>query len=476
MMNCKRKVKIVATVGPSSSDAETLAKLVSAGVSVFRMNFSHGSHAEHEARYRAIREVEAATGSPVGVLVDLQGPKLRLGVVPGGEMDIAPGQILRLGLNPSPDDASVIPLPHPEILAVLRPGSTLLVDDGRVKLEVEQCDGREARVRVVAGQVLSSRKGINVPDIELPIPSMTDKDRVDIKYALANFEVDWVALSFVQRPRDITELREIVGDSVAIMAKIEKPSALDHLDEILALVDGVMVARGDLGVELPPEKIPGVQKMLVRRCRERGIPVVVATHMMDSMVNAPVPTRAEASDVANAVYEGADAVMLSAETAAGRYPIESVAMMARIVDEVEKDPHYKKLLDSARPSHEATPADAICAALREIPRVLSPAATVTYTSSGFTSLRAARERPDSPVVSLTPYIAIARRLTLVWGVYCVLVDTYGADTDLEDLISQATAITGELGLSRSGDFITVSAGLPLGEPGRTNVLRIVTVK
>jgi pyruvate kinase len=475
-MNFRRKVKIVATVGPSCSDVASLSRLVAAGVNVFRMNFSHGSHEEHEARYRAIREIEAQSGSPLGVLVDLQGPKLRLGVLPDDGIAIAPGQQLRLGLAADADDAALIELPHPEILAVLSAGSTLLVDDGRVKLEVLECDGKQALVKVIAGHSLSSRKGINVPDIELPIPSMTPKDREDVEYALKAFDVDWVALSFVQRPQDIVELREIVGDGVAIMAKIEKPSALQHLDGILDLVDGIMVARGDLGVELPPEKIPGVQKMLVQQCRARGKPVVVATHMMDSMVSAPVPTRAEAGDVANAVYEGADAVMLSAETAAGQFPVESVAMMARIIREVEKDPHYKTLLDSARPSHNATPADAICAALREIPRVLASAATVNYTSSGFTSLRVARERPDSPILSLTPSPTIARRLTLVWGVYCVLVDTYGAETSVDELVQQAADCARDMGLARSGDFLTVSAGLPLGEPGRTNMLRIVTVK
>ncbi|MCZ6830532.1 MAG: pyruvate kinase [Gammaproteobacteria bacterium] len=476
-MNCTRKVKIIATVGPSCSDVAILARLVDAGVNVFRMNFSHGSHAEHEARYRAIREVEARTGNPVGVLVDLQGPKLRLGVVPGEEMAISPGQKLRLGLeSEAAGEASLIPLPHPEILAVLKAGSTLLVDDGRVRLEVEACDGKEALVTVIAGHRLSSRKGINIPDIELPIASMTDKDRRDIEYALQAFEVDWVALSFVQRPEDIAELRAVVGDEVAIMAKIEKPSALQRMEEILDLVDGIMVARGDLGVELPPEKIPGVQKTLVQQCRGRGKPVVIATHMMDSMVSAPVPTRAEASDVANAVYEGADAVMLSAETAAGQFPVESVAMMARIIDEVERDPLYKTLLDSARPSHEGTPADAICAALREITRVIASAATVNYTSSGFTSFRVARERPNSPILSLTPSITIARKLTLVWGVCCVLVDAYDDQTSVDALVSQAAAIAQAMGLASRGDYLTVSAGLPLGEPGRTNMLRIVTVK
>ncbi|MCX2981905.1 pyruvate kinase [Halieaceae bacterium IMCC14734] len=475
-MTSRRKVKIVATVGPASDEAKVLQQLVNAGVNVFRMNFSHGTHAEHLRRYELIRNVEEQSGRPLGVLVDLQGPKLRLGELATGKLAIAPGDVLRLGL-PEPDSSSdLIPLPHPEILEVLTAGSTLLIDDGRVRLRVISGDGKSITAEVVAGQELSSRKGINVPDVELPIPSMTEKDRADLAFVMEHIEADWVALSFVQRPQDVIELRELLGDKMAIMAKIEKPSALTHIDAILELVDGIMVARGDLGVELPPEQVPGVQKRLVQRCRECGIPVVVATHMMDSMVAAPVPTRAEASDVANAVYEGADAVMLSAETAAGNYPVAAVAMMSRIISEVEKDPHYLTLLESAAPQHEATTADAICAALREVSRVIGSSVTVTYTSSGFTSLRAARERPHSVLLSLTAAPAIARRLSIVWGTNCVLVDSYNEDTAFNHLVVQAREISVELGLASPGDFLTVSAGLPLGSPGRTNVLRIVEVR
>lgn len=475
-MNSRRKVKIVATVGPASDDAKVLQQLVDAGVNVFRMNFSHGSHAEHLRRYQLIRNVEEQSGRPLGVLVDLQGPKLRLGELASGKLAIAPGDILRLGLADADSGADLIPLPHPEILSVLTAGSTLLIDDGRVRLRVISSNGRIIEAEVIAGQELSSRKGINVPDVELPIPSMTEKDRVDLEFVLEHMEADWVALSFVQRPQDVIELRQLLGAEMAIMAKIEKPSALTHIDAILEVVDGIMVARGDLGVELPPEQVPGVQKRLVQRCREGGIPVVIATHMMDSMVAAPVPTRAEASDVANAVYEGADAVMLSAETAAGNYPVAAVAMMSRIISEVEKDPYYLTLLESAAPQHEATTADAICAALREVSRVIGSAVTVTYTSSGFTSLRAARERPHSVLLSLTAAPAIARRLSIVWGMNCVLVEIYNEDTAFDQLVVQAREIAVELGLARAGDFLTVSAGLPLGSPGRTNVLRIVEVR
>jgi pyruvate kinase len=361
-------------------------------------------------------------------------------------------------------------------MSVLKIGSHLLVDDGRIKLRVESCDGESAVVQVISGKYLSSRKGINVPDVELPIPALTEKDRADLAYGLQELDLDWIALSFVQRPEDIIELRKLVGDKAFIMAKIEKPSAMNYIDEIIELVDGIMVARGDLGVELPPEKIPGAQKMLIKKCRNVGKPVVVATHMLDSMVDTPVPTRAEASDVATAVYDGTDAVMLSAETAAGHFPVESVEMMCRIAREVEQDPHYKELLAANPPSHKAEPADAICAALREVSRVLPPAATVTYTSSGSTSLSAARERPDSPIISLSSSRKVARRMGIVWGLDNVLVEEYDENTPTNDLIDQAAGIAKQHGYAKAGDYVTVTAGLPLGTPGSTNLLRIITVE
>ncbi|MFQ3324210.1 MAG: pyruvate kinase [Pseudomonadales bacterium] len=475
-MSYRRKVKIVATVGPSSSDKTVLTKLVKAGVNVFRLNFSHGSHEEHKARFNLIREVEAEQNKPLAVLIDLQGPKLRLGKIPGDKIAITAGQMIELVIAEQADKPEALLLPHPEIMSVLKVGSHLLVDDGRVKLRVESSDGESAVVQVISGKYLSSRKGINVPDVELPIPALTEKDRADLAYGLKELDPDWIALSFVQRPEDVIELRRLVGDKAAIMAKIEKPSAMNYIDEIIDLVDGIMVARGDLGVELPPEKIPRAQKLLIKKCRNAGIPVVVATHMLDSMVDTPVPTRAEASDVATAVYDGTDAVMLSAETAAGHFPVESVEMMCRIAREVEQDPFYKELLAANPPSHKAAPADAICAALREVSRVLPPAATVTYTSSGSTSLSAARERPDSPIISLSSSIKVVRRMGIVWGLDNVLVDKYDENTPTNDLIDQAGNIAKQYGYAKVGDYVTVTAGLPLGTPGSTNLLRIITVK
>jgi pyruvate kinase len=475
-MSDRRKVKIVATVGPSSNDKATLTKLVEAGVNVFRLNFSHGTHEEHKARFNLIREVETELNKPLAILMDLQGPKLRLGKIPGDKIAISAGQMIELVVIQNADKPAALLLPHPEIMSVLKVGSHLLVDDGRVKLRVESSDGESAVVQVISGKYLSSRKGINVPDVELPIPALTEKDRADLAYGLKELDPDWIALSFVQRPEDVIELRRLVGDKAAIMAKIEKPSAMNYIDEIIDLVDGIMVARGDLGVELPPEKIPGAQKLLIKKCRNAGKPVVVATHMLDSMVDTPVPTRAEASDVATAVYDGTDAVMLSAETAAGHFPVESVEMMCRIAREVEQDPFYKQILAANPPSHKADPADAICAALREVSRVLPPAATVTYTSSGSTSLRAARERPDSPIISLSSSRKVARRMGMVWGLDNVLVDKYDEHTPTNDLIDQAGNIAKLHGYAKAGDYVTVTAGLPLGTPGSTNLLRIITVK
>lgn len=475
-MSDRRKVKIVATVGPSSNDKATLTKLVNAGVNVFRLNFSHGTHEEHKARFNLIREVETELNKPLAILMDLQGPKLRLGKIPGDKIAISAGQMIELVVAENSEKPAALLLPHPEIMSVLKVGSHLLVDDGRVKLRVESSDGDSAVVQVISGKYLSSRKGINVPDVELPIPALTEKDRADLAYGLKELDPDWIALSFVQRPEDVIELRRLVGDKAAIMAKIEKPSAMNYIDEIIELVDGIMVARGDLGVELPPEKIPGAQKLLIKKCRNAGKPVVVATHMLDSMVDTPVPTRAEASDVATAVYDGTDAVMLSAETAAGHFPVESVEMMCRIAREVEQDPFYKEILAANPPSHKADPADAICAALREVSRVLPPAATVTYTSSGSTSLRAARERPDSPIISLSSSRKVARRMGMVWGLDNVLVDKYDEHTPTNDLIDQAGNIAKQYGYAKAGDYVTVTAGLPLGTPGSTNLLRIITIE
>jgi pyruvate kinase len=416
-----RSAKIVATLGPSTSDEETIRALFERGVDVFRLNFSHGTQSDHARRLATIRALEKEFGRPIGVLLDLQGPKLRLGTFEGGRTQLDAGARLRLDMDKRPGDGRRAPLLHPEIFAALQIGTELLLDDGKLRLRVEKHGPDFAETTVLVGGPISDRKGVNVPSVLLPISPLTAKDRDDLAFGLG-LGVDWVALSFVQRPEDIEEARALIGTRAWIMAKLEKPAAIEHLDGIVALSDGIMVARGDLGVELPPEQVPELQRLIVRACRKGGKPVVVATQMLESMIASPVPTRAEVSDVATAIYDGVDAVMLSAESASGKYPLEAVAMMDRIVARVEADPSYRSGIDATHAAAEATTADAVCASLRNVAGLLSPAATVTYTSSGFTSLRAARERPAVPVLSLTPAIATARRMAMVWGVHAVLVD------------------------------------------------------
>ena len=472
-MRRTRNAKIVATLGPASSAPQMVRQLFLAGVDVFRLNFSHGSHADHSERFKVIRALEAETGRPIGILADLQGPKLRVGIFADGPVMLVPGQPFRLDLDEAPGDQRRVRLPHPEIFAALVPGAELLLDDGKLRLVVDTCGANFADTRVLVGGKLSERKGVNVPGVVLPITALTEKDRKDLALALA-LGADWIALSFVQRPEDVTEARELIGDRAAIVVKLEKPSAVDCLDEIVALTDAVMVARGDLGVELPAERVPAIQKRIVRACRKLGKPVIVATQMLESMIDSPVPTRAEASDVATAIYDGADAVMLSAESASGKYPVVAVDMMNRIIEQVEADPQYRQLIDashsSARPGDDV--AEAVCCAMRRAVSLLHAAAIVCYTSSGHTSLRAARERPESPVLSLTPRLQTARRLALVWGVHSVHIDDVAS---VDQMTEVARQIAQRERFAHAGQFIVSIAGMPFGTPGTTNLMRIATV-
>ncbi len=473
-MRRTRNAKIVATLGPASSDRDTVRQLFMAGVDVFRLNFSHGSAADHRARFTILRELEAEVGRPIGILADLQGPKLRVGTFAAGPVNLINGQAFRLDLDPTPGDERRVGLPHPEIFAVLATGSELLLDDGKLRLAVERCGPEFADTRVLVGGVLSANKGVNVPGALLPLTALTRKDRQDLELAL-ELGADWVALSFVQRPQDIEEARAIIGDRAAIMSKLEKPAAVDRLEEIVAASDAVMVARGDLGVELPAERVPALQKRIVRCCRRLGRPVIVATQMLESMVDRPVPTRAEASDVATAVYDGVDAVMLSAESASGKYPVAAAGMMNRIIEQVEADPVYRQLIDA---SHQLPPAGqvdtgaAICSAMRRVVSLLHAAAIVCYTRSGHTSLVAARERPESPVLSITPILATARRLAVVWGVHSV----HAADVaDVGEMTAVACEVAARERFAAPGQVIVAVAGMPFGVPGSTNLLRVVTV-
>ncbi|MDH1868754.1 pyruvate kinase [Pseudomonas chengduensis] len=470
-MNADKKVKILATLGPAIRDATHIRQLVEAGVNLFRLNFSHGEHADHAQRYQWVREVERELNQPIGILMDLQGPKLRVGRFADGKVQLVNSQSLRLDLDATPGDASRVNLPHPEIIEALQPGMSLLLDDGRLRLKVTAKQNDAVITEVIAGGELSDRKGVNVPEAVLQLSPLTEKDRRDLAFGL-ELGVDWVALSFVQRPEDVVEARELIQGKAFLMAKIEKPSAVIHLEEIAKLCDAIMVARGDLGVEVPAENVPRIQKDIVRTCRQLGRPVVVATQMLESMRFSPAPTRAEVTDVANAVAEGADAVMLSAETASGDYPLETVQMMSKIIRQVENGPDYQSQLDVGRPQAEATASDAISCAIRRISSILPVAALVNYTESGSSSLRASRERPKAPILSLTPSLTTARRLTVAWGIYSVVNERLRR---VEEVTSTALEIAQAQGMAKRGETVVITAGEPFGQPGSTNSLRIETL-
>ncbi|WP_127090630.1 pyruvate kinase [Aquabacter cavernae] len=470
-MRRQRRTKIVATLGPASSDPQVIERLFMAGADVFRINMSHTPHDKLKAFVAAIRAIEKTHDRPIGILVDLQGPKLRLATFEGGSAQLERGARFVLDADPTPGTAARVHLPHPEILAALEAGHTLLLDDGKVRLTVEEATPTRAVTRVEVGGRISDRKGVSLPDTTLPSSALTPKDRADLDAAL-EVGADWIALSFVQRPEDVAEARKIARGRAGIMVKVEKPQAVARLAEIMELTDSLMVARGDLGVEMPLERVPGVQKQMTRAARRSGTPVVVATQMLESMITAPVPTRAEVSDVATAVFEGADAIMLSAESAAGQYPVEAVATMNRIAEEVEKDPTYRQVLNAQRAEPEPTSADAIAAAARQIAETLDLGAIVCWTASGATALRVARERPRPLTIALTPNAATARRLCLVWGVHCIVTEDAH---DVDDMVERASRNAVRDGFAKVGQRIIVVAGVPFGTPGATNMLRIAFV-
>ncbi len=471
-MRRRRDAKIIATLGPSSSTKEVIGDLFDAGIDVFRLNFSHGTHEDHARIHGFIREIEQQRERPIGILADLQGPKLRVGEFANERETLESGQQFVFDSDPAPGNAHRVNLPHPEIYNALEVGSQLLVNDGKIRLRVLEFDETSATTEVIVGGTISNNKGVNVPDVVLPISPLTEKDRIDLPFAL-DLGVDWVAISFVQRSEDMTELRALVDQRAAIMAKLEKPAAIKDLVGIVQLSDAVMVARGDLGVEMPQEKVPVIQRQIVRAARREGKPVVIATQMLESMIGAPVPTRAESSDVATAIYDGSDAVMLSAETAAGLYPIEAATAMNRIIIEVERDAYYRKSIDSSLPDPGDTVADAISSSLHHISNVLPLAATFTYTESGFSSFRAARERPEAPVIGCTPYQTTARRLALVWGVHAVLSKEM---TTVDEMVENAIRISLREGFGELGQIIAITAGMPFGRTGTTNMLRLTRLK
>lgn len=470
-MRRNRNAKIVATLGPASSSPEKIRALFDAGADVFRLNFSHGTHEDHKQRYDTIRAVERSVGHPIGILQDLQGPKIRIGTLKSGPVKLVPDSIVRFRLSPEPGDAREVPLPHPEVVHNILPGHVLMIDDGKLRLQATQCGDGFFDARVLIGGMLSDRKGVNLPNTDLPLSPLTEKDRRDLDFGLS-LGVDWVALSFVQRPTDVIEAQGIIKERAGIMAKIEKPAALDHIDEIVTLVDAIMVARGDLGVEIPPEDVPGRQKELVRLCRLFGKPVVIATQMLESMIQTPTPTRAEASDVATAIYDSADAVMLSAESASGQYPVEAVAMMDRIISHTEEHKLYRSIIDALQPAPEGTVPHAVAAAAADVAQQVGAAAIVAFTASGTTALRVARKRPRVPIVSLSPHAETARRLALLWGTHSIVAEDIAS---YDEMIERARTQVLEHGEAKPGDAIVIIAGVPFGRRGTTNNLRVATL-
>jgi len=464
-----RRVKVLATLGPASNTEATILALLTAGADAFRVNMSHGTQPEKAALIAAIRAVEKSAGKPLAILADLQGPKLRVGRFAGGGVMLENGAAFRLDSDPAPGDATRACLPHPELFAALTTGARLLVDDGKLVLRVKAVGATTIDCTVEVGGRISDNKGVNVPDVVVPLPALTVKDRQDLAFALEQ-GVDWVALSFVQRPEDVAEARALIGGKAALLAKIEKPAALERLEEILELADAVMVARGDLGVELPPQQVPPAQKRIVAMARALGKPVVVATQMLESMIVSPSPTRAEVSDVATAIYDGADAVMLSAESAAGKFPVEAVAMMDAIAREVEADPGYFARVHFSDGGGGATTADARTAAAASISRTIKARAIVCFTVSGSTARRAARERAALPVLCLTPRTATARRMGLVWGVHAVVTRDV---TGFEEMVEKAKRMALRTRIAGAGDPLVLIAGVPFSTPGTTNVVHVV---
>lgn len=470
-MRRNRRVKIVATLGPASAAPEMIERLFLAGVDVFRINMSHSTHDGSKTLYNAVRACAARHRHPIGILADLQGPKFRIGEFQGNRVQVASKSIFKFDRNETPGTAERVFLPHEQIFEAIEPGHNLVLDDGKLRMTVIEKKAEEIVAEVTVGGMLASRKGISMPDTLLGVSPLTEKDKADLAQAL-KLGVDWVALSFVQRAEDLHDVRKLIGTRAAILSKIEKPSAVAELEDVIAASDGIMVARGDLGVEMPVEKVPGLQKRITRLSRAAGKPVIVATQMLESMISSPMPTRAEVSDVATAVFDGADAIMLSAESAVGQYPTEAIQMMDRIAMEVEHDPLYEPILYATQTEPQPTGADAIAAAASAIADTVRLGAIVCYTATGSTVLRVTRERPGIPVIGLTPVESTARRLSLVWGVQSILT---GDPENLSHMVRKACRIAFEEGLVSARDGILITAGVPLGSPGATNMIRIAFV-
>ena len=467
----KRNTKIIATLGPSSSSPLKIHSLFQAGADIFRLNFSHGNHDDHRKRVFHIRQYEKRLGRPIAILGDLQGPKIRIGIFKKTYVILKNNQRFVLDLNPKEGDQNRVFLPHKEIFKSVKKNNKILIDDGKIILNIDKVLSDQIITEVLVGGKISNKKGVNIPETFVKMSSLTEKDIKDLKFCL-DLSLDYIALSFVQKAKDINDLKKYVGNQTGIMAKFEKPMAIKNMDEILQHCDAAMVARGDLGVEMPPEEVPIIQKKIVQSCRDFGIPVVVATQMLDSMVESPSPTRAEASDVATAVFDSADCLMLSAETASGKFPVESVKIMDRIIRGVENDNSYRQILESKQIKLEETTSDAISSAASQVVKTVLAKAIFTYTRSGATAKRAARERPTVPIIGLSPERITARQLALIWGVHTI----HALEPkSFSGMIDNACELAKKEGIVKKGDYVVITAGAPIGVSGSTNNLRIAKI-
>lgn len=462
----KRRTKILATVGPASASPHMLKKLFKAGVDTFRLSFSHGKKSDHAEVIKRIRALELETGIPIGILQDLQGPKIRLGDLNNGEIEINPGDVLSFSPVKSCGNDDLIPLPHPEIFLALKEGDRIFIDDGRISMRAIKINSSILQAEVIEGKLLKSRKGVNLPDCVLDLPVLTEKDHSDLKFGLEN-DVDWVALSFVQRASDMMEISKIVAGRAGIVAKIEKPTALDDIVGIVEHSDAIMIARGDLGVEILPESVPAYQKEIIALCRSEAKPVIVATQMLESMTDVPAPTRAEASDVATAVYDGADAVMLSAESATGKFPVEAVTVMDRIIHSTEHHEYYERQINVSKREPKSS-ADVIADTGASLACLLQSRCIVAYSRSGVTARRVSARRPALQLFVLTKEAKVSRQMALIWGARSVLEKNVG---DYETMVSTARDNSMRLMDVKSGNIV-VLAGVPFGKSGNTNNIRV----
>jgi pyruvate kinase len=467
-----RRTKIVATLGPASNSPEMIRRLILAGMDVARLNFSHGSYNEHARTVANLRGICSELGVPITILQDLQGPKVRIGQLPGGEFRLEPGATLSLVPEDEfQDQPASVPIDYPHAAEEATVGMQVLLDDGLLELRVVEIRNRSLICRVIEGGLLKSRKGVNFPSLNLRMPSLTEKDIQDLKFGLDQ-DVDWISLSFVRNAADIRALKamtESLGRRKPVIAKIEKPQAVEQLEAILSETDGVMVARGDLGVEMSPEKVPLLQKLIIEQCNRRGLPVITATQMLESMIQEPRPTRAEASDVANAIIDGTDAVMLSGETAVGAHPVKAVEMMARIAREVESQIEFKSYPPAGR-----TETQAFSEAATAIARVIDLQSIVVITTSGHTARFVAAERPKPPVIALTCDTNVYHILNLIWGIHPFLVPDM--PDSFEALVGMSEATLKQRGLAATGDKLLVLGGIPARQRLGTNFAKIHTVQ